>query len=80
MVDSNSRKYVENFKECVDIMKKNLEMSNTVEEDRQLTTALKIMEYFEEKYSCSGVCKTGLFYASRHIKHGKPVEACLNDF
>jgi hypothetical protein len=39
--------------------------------------ALKLIKYFEEKYTCSGICKTPLFYFSLDLSQGIPSSTCL---
>ena len=40
-------------------------------------TAAKILTFFEKKYTCSGVCKTGLFYFYLDLSKGIPTETCI---
>ena len=40
-------------------------------------TAIKGLEYFEKKYTCSGFCNTGLFFYSLDVAKGIPEDSCL---
>lgn len=40
-------------------------------------SALKLVQYFEQKYACSGICKTPLFYYSLDLSVGIPSTTCL---
>jgi len=51
--------------------------NSPVPKDSQIATGLKILSYFENKYSCSGVCSPGLFYYSLDLSAGIPKEKCL---
>lgn len=42
-------------------------------------SAMKMMGFFEHKYTCTGVCKSSLFYYSLDLAHGVPSETCLAD-
>merc|ERR1712070_395695 len=37
----------------------------------------KIVSHIEEKYSCSGLCESSLFYFTQSVKNGPPKEACM---
>lgn len=39
--------------------------------------AVKLIKYFEDKYTCSGICKTPLFYYSLDLSQGIPSTTCL---
>mgnify|MGYP001473114236 FL=1 len=36
------------------------------------------IEFFEEEYTCSGICTPALFYWSKSIDLGKPSKSCVN--
>jgi len=38
---------------------------------------LKILEFFEQKYACSGICNPALYYYSIPISKGAPTTPCL---
>jgi len=40
-------------------------------------TGIKVIQYFEQKYKCSGICTTALFYYSLDLTKGIPRETCL---
>lgn len=46
-------------------------------DDPNTKKAFAIMNYFEQKYQCSGICVTGLFYATQQVSAGRPREPCL---
>lgn len=48
-----------------------------VDEEINDLTGVKIIRFFEGKYSCSGVCTTGLFFMSLDLSKGVPDETCL---
>jgi len=81
---------VQNYKECLaklksyndDIVANGGEPSEsamTPEQEEKVETAYKVVSYFEKKYSCSGICDVGLFYASLPVKDGVPQHACASD-
>jgi hypothetical protein len=35
------------------------------------------MTYMEEKYACSGICDHTLFWVSKPLTEGRPMENCL---
>jgi len=35
------------------------------------------LSYFEQKYECSGVCHSSLFFYDLDLNEGPPVETCL---
>lgn len=45
--------------------------------DTSNSGAMKLIKYFEEKYTCSGICKTPLFYFSLDLSQGIPSSTCL---
>jgi hypothetical protein len=42
-----------------------------------IDTGIKILTYFESKYTCSGICNPGLFYWSRNLDYGLPASNCI---
>jgi hypothetical protein len=38
---------------------------------------VEIVTHFEDKYKCSGLCDTSLFYYTQSITEGPPTRACL---
>lgn len=47
------------------------------EKEKKLETGAKIIGFFEEKYTCTGICSTTLFYVSLSLDSGVPANACL---
>lgn len=43
----------------------------------EIETGIVILTYFESKYTCSGICKPGLFYYTRKLDLGVPSSNCL---
>ena len=43
----------------------------------QIESAMKILGYFEGKYTCSGICSTPLFYYTLDLDLGRPSQICL---
>lgn len=35
------------------------------------------MQFFEEQFKCSGLCKTALFYWTRPLSDGRPTQTCM---
>lgn len=35
------------------------------------------VEFFEDEYTCAGICSPALFYWSKSIELGRPTEACV---
>jgi len=50
---------------------KNIPYGKTVD------TGINIISYFESKYTCSGICKSSLFYYSLNLDKGVPTSTCL---
>lgn len=42
-----------------------------------LEVAMKVIGFFEKKYTCSGFCNPGLFFNSLDLSVGIPSEGCL---
>lgn len=42
-------------------------------------TGIKVIQYFENKYKCSGICTTALFYYSLDLSEGIPQNTCLTN-
>ena len=38
---------------------------------------MDLVEYFETKFTCSGVCEKSLFFFTLPMKEGPPTETCL---
>ena len=45
--------------------------------DKQLQIATDFADYFEKAYSCSGICKSPLFYYALEVDEGRPDTECL---
>ena len=43
-----------------------------------IETSVKVLEYFESKYQCSGICTPSLFYYSLNLDEGVPKTTCLS--
>ena len=46
-------------------------------ESREVQGAMDLVEYFETKFTCSGVCEKSLFFFTLPMKEGPPSETCL---
>jgi hypothetical protein len=42
-----------------------------------ISTGIAILTYFESKYTCSGICRPGLFYYSLTLDKSFPTTNCL---
>lgn len=66
------------FKDCATYL---LTLSDGVSElpdSETLNTGVKIIGYFESKYTCSGICLTPpLFYYTLDLNKGIPTNTCL---
>jgi len=40
-------------------------------------TGLAVLAYFEQKYECSGICESSLFYYELDLTAGRPKTTCL---
>lgn len=38
---------------------------------------LRVISFFESKYTCSGICNPGLFYFSLTLDKGVPTQGCI---
>ena len=38
---------------------------------------MKFLDYFEKQFTCSGVCKTSMFYFTLKLEVGPPTTTCL---
>lgn len=61
----------------VDCLSKQDEADDTERDYSAEEIAVKTISFFENKYSCAGICTAPLFYASRGLDAGIPVEPCL---
>lgn len=43
-----------------------------------IDVGINVLSYFEEKYTCSGICEPGLFYFSLDVAKGIPDQTCLS--
>ncbi len=48
-----------------------------VPDSKAIDTGVKILTYFESKYTCSGICNPSLFYWSLNLDKGLPTTNCL---
>ena len=74
--------YYQNFADChVALQAKfNAATTNTnadIPSGANIETGLKILTYFEDKYTCSGVCSPALFYYKLNLDRGVPSKTCL---
>lgn len=46
-------------------------------EQDDFSTIMEWIEFFEEEYSCSGICEPVLFYWSKSIEIGRPTKSCV---
>jgi hypothetical protein len=49
-----------------------------VPEGDLVETGFAMLTYFEQKYECSGVCDTSLFFYDLNLSYGPPVDTCLS--
>lgn len=42
--------------------------------------SIRFIEFIEERYECSGLCKPPLFYLTQSVKSGPPKRGCLPPF
>lgn len=69
------------YSACIDKMEK-AAAADGKEPDfdvKKTKSTLKVLTYFEKKYTCSGVCTIPKFYASYPLTKGMPKKACLAD-
>ena len=45
---------------------------------QKVETAIDVLSYFEDKYKCSGICKTALFYYSLPLADKIPKDTCVS--
>lgn len=43
----------------------------------QFQAGLSFIEFFEEKYSCSGICDEAMFFYTLPLSKGPPASTCL---
>jgi len=43
-----------------------------------IETGIKVLNYFENKYQCSGICTPSLFFYGLNLSEGIPTVTCLN--
>lgn len=41
------------------------------------TSGIELIGFLEKKFSCNGICETGLFYYTLPLDQGSPQETCL---
>lgn len=89
--DATDAKKVDNFNECWKILE---EKSSTAKaasdekvtsylssgQDKAQRMSLSLARFIQNKFDCSGICETSLFYWGRSIQKGTPLngETCLN--
>jgi len=49
----------------------------SVPDSKAIDTGVKILSYFESKYTCSGICNPSLFFWSLNLDKGVPTTNCL---
>ena len=47
-------------------------------DSEQMQNAMKLIGYFEENFTCSGVCEPSLFYFTLPLADGPPTTTCLS--
>ena len=47
-------------------------------ESKKVQQAIKLVTYFEEKFTCSGICESSLFYYTINLEKGPPTTTCLS--
>ena len=77
-------KYYKSFSECnLHLQAKYVNNTDTssksdVPTGTTIETSVKVLEYFESKYQCSGICTPSLFYYSLNLDEGVPKTTCLS--
>jgi hypothetical protein len=56
---------------------KSLQSYQDLAKTKTFQTGLKFLEFFEQQFKCSGICKTALFYWTRPLSDGIPKNTCL---
>lgn len=69
------------FTKCYDAVQKAAteagEPEPTEEKVEKHDSAMKVISFFESKYTCSGICEKALFYYSLELTTGIPTKSCL---
>lgn len=47
-------------------------------EQDDFNTIMEWIEFFEDEYTCAGICTPALFYWSKSIELGRPTKSCVN--
>jgi hypothetical protein len=66
-----------NFIQCYRDMVKSNPNNTDIPTGTNIDNAIKLITYFESKYTCSGVCKPALFYYTLNLDKGIPSTTCL---
>lgn len=69
-----------NFVDCYKGMVAANPNNTDIPKGTMIDTAIKIISYFESKYTCSGICKPALFYYTLNLNAGVPSTTCLTYF
>lgn len=81
MVTANSVTEYPTFTECHDHLQElkaaDPDTYTYIPEGEALDVGIKVVTWFENKYTCSGICNTALFYYSLPLSEGIPDETCL---
>ena len=81
-------RYFQNFTQCSDWLISEKEAARDdpdyetsvyydMPSENMIEAGVSLLSYFEEKYTCSGVCDTALFYYALDLSEGVPRENCL---
>ena len=72
------------YKQCIEYTKETASLSETFaifakkfREQSDYETIMKWIEFFEDEYTCAGICSPALFYWSKSIEIGKPTKPCI---
>ena len=79
--DPLTNKIYRTFNECYDAVQQAAtdagEPEPTEEKIEKHDSAVKVIDFFESKYTCSGICEKALFYYTLDISEGIPTKTCL---
>ena len=75
----------DSYDKCINSVEKNVDDSNAVfyefakafREQDDFAEIEDYLKFFEEEYSCAGICSPALFYFYRNVSEGVPEGSCL---
>ena len=82
--DFNWNGYIETYKECLEsppavASQEFKDFAAAITAKPAWATVTDLIEFFESKYSCAGVCKPALFYYSKSVEGGPPAGSCVGN-